>query len=121
MGYTLLADLVVFLHASFVLFVLFGGLLILKWPRALRLHLPAMAWGALVEFSGWICPLTPLENWLRLQAGEADYEGDFVQRYLLGLLYPDGLTRDMQLGLGAVVLIVNVSVYTWLLARRKFV
>ena len=118
MAYSILADLVILLHALFVLFVLFGGLLIVKWPRMLWLHLSGVAWGAIVELTGWFCPLTPLEHWLRRLAGEAGYEGDFLQRYLLALLYPDGLTRGIQLALGAVVVLVNASVYGWLWHRK---
>lgn len=114
MLYRLLADVIVLLHLSYVLFVLLGGLLALKWPRAVWLHVPAVIWGAIVEFTGWICPLTPLENWLRAQGGEAGHEGDFILRYVLPLLYPDALTHDIQLVLGAVVLVINGLVYGWL-------
>ncbi|TKS58596.1 MAG: hypothetical protein EWM72_02892 [Nitrospira sp.] len=114
MLYSLLADLVLLLHLAYVLFVLFGGLLVLKWRRAAWLHLPAVAWGAFVEFSGWICPLTPLENWLRARGGGQGYEGDFLEYYLLALLYPDGLTRATQTVLGAIVISLNLAVYGWL-------
>lgn len=117
MGNMILADLVVVVHLGFVLFVLFGAFLILRWPRMMWLHLLAVAWGALIEFTGWVCPLTPLENWLRRQAGEEGYEGDFLQRYLLHLLYPDGLTHEIQLLLGFGVLLVNISVYSWVWRR----
>ncbi len=110
----LLADAVLLLHLAFVLFVLFGGLLAIRWRAILRIHLPAVFWGAFVEFSGWICPLTPLENWLREQGGEASYQSDFVMHYVLLLLYPAGLTQEIQLVLGTVVLIVNASIYGWL-------
>ena len=119
MLYRLSADLVLIVHLSFVVFVLFGGLLTLKWRRAAWWHLPAIAWGAVVEFSGWICPLTPLENWLRTQGGEATYEGDFILRYLLPLLYPEGLTHNVQMVLGSLVLLVNLSVYSWLWRRER--
>ena len=111
MLYRLGADLVVILHFGFVLFVLLGGLLLVKWPRLAWLHLPAFAWGAFVEFSGWICPLTPLEKWLRTQAGEAEYAGDFVTRYLSAVLYPEALTREVQIVLGTLVLAVNLAIY----------
>jgi len=111
MLYRLGADLVLLLHFSFVLFVLLGGLLLVKCPRLMWLHLPAVAWGAFVEFSGWICPLTPLENWLRTQAGEATYAGDFLIRYLSGILYPEALTREVQVVLGILVLSVNLAIY----------
>lgn len=112
--YPLLADLVLIVHLVFVIFVLSGGLLVLKWRWIARLHLPAAAWGAVVEFTGWICPLTPLENWLRVQGGEAGYEDDFTTRYLLPILYPVDLTRNIQLLLGTVVIVLNVAVYWWI-------
>lgn len=114
MLYRLAADLIVILHFGFVLFVLVGGLLLMKWPRLAWLHLPAVAWGAWVEFSGWICPLTPLENWLRTQSGEAGYTGDFVARYLSEVLYPEALTHELQLILGTAVVVINLAIYGWL-------
>jgi hypothetical protein len=114
MMYPLLADLVLIVHLVFVIFVLSGGRLVLKWRWIARLHLPAAAWGAVVEFTGWICPLTPLENWLRVQGGEAGYEDDFTTRYLLPILYPVDLTRNIQLLLGTVVIVLNVAVYWWI-------
>lgn len=118
MPYHVLADLVLLLHLGFVLFVLLGGLLVLKWPRAMWVHLPAAAWGAVVEFSGWVCPLTPLENWFRAQAGQAGYDGDFLAQHLLPILYPTGLTREVQLVLGISVVVVNGVIYGWLWRRR---
>lgn len=117
MLYSLLADFVLILHLMFVLFVLFGGLPALKWPRAIWLHLPAVAWGAFVEFSGWVCPLTPLENWLRKQGGNTGYNSDFIEHYVLPVLYPTGLTREIQIVLGVIVLAVNCAVYGWLWKR----
>ncbi len=117
MWYSWLADLILCVHLGFVLFVIFGGLLVLRWRWIVWLHLPAAAWGAVVEFSGWLCPLTPLENWLRKQAGQADYRSDFITYYLLPILYPDDLTRDVQLLLGTVVLAINILVYGWLWRR----
>ncbi|MBI4002034.1 MAG: DUF2784 domain-containing protein [Nitrospira defluvii] len=105
-----------FIH-SFVLFVLFGGLLALKWPRAIWFHLPAVAWGAFVEFSGWSCPLTPLENWLRTQGEAHGYSSDFIAHYVLPVLYPTGLTREIQIVLGVIVPAVNCAVYGWLWKR----
>jgi hypothetical protein len=119
MWYRLGADLVLLLHLAFVVFVIAGGLLVLKWPRMAWIHLPAAAWGALVEFTGWICPLTPLENTLRVKAGTAAYDSDFVGHYILPLLYPAQLTRDIQLILGLVVLGVNVALYGWLWRRSR--
>lgn len=112
--YQVLADLVLIVHLTFVIFVLCGGLLVLRWRRIAWLHLPAAIWGAAVEFGGWICPLTPLENWLRVQAGEIGYSSDFVAYYLLPVLYPTSLTYDIQLILGTAVLLINISMYGWL-------
>jgi hypothetical protein len=111
MPLSLLADLVVLLHVAFVLFVVFGGLLALKWPRAAWLHLPAAAWGAAAEFGGWICPLTYLEGWLLGAGASASDQPDFLGRYLLPLLYPTGLTRSIQLWLGLGVMAINLAIY----------
>jgi hypothetical protein len=118
MAYRILADLVVGVHVLFVVFVLAGGLLALRWPWVAAAHLPAAVWGALIEFRGWICPLTPLEKSLRASAGQAGYEGGFIDHYLLPVLYPAGLTRGVQLVLGSLVIAVNVVVYGLLLWRR---
>jgi hypothetical protein len=107
-----LADVVVGLHLAFVVFVIGGGLLVLRWPRVAWAHVPAAAWGAIVEFTGWPCPLTPLENWLRERAGSSGYSGDFVARYLMPALYPAELTRELQIVLGLAVIALNVAVYT---------
>jgi hypothetical protein len=119
MAYRILADLIVGVHALFVAFVVVGGLLALRWPRVAILHLPAAVWGTLIELQGWICPLTPLENSLRAAAGQAGYQGGFIEHYLLPVLYPAGLTRGVQLALGVVVILVNLVVYGFLLARRR--
>lgn len=115
----LLADAILFLHLAFVLFVLFGGLLALKWRSAIWFHLPTAAWGAFIEFSGWICPLTPLENWLRRQGGETGYPGDFLSQYLLAILYPEALTPQIQIVLGTVVLAANLTIYGWLWRTQR--
>jgi len=115
----LLADLVVLLHTCFVIFVVLGGLLALRWPRAAWLHLPAALWGAGIEFAAGICPLTPLENHLRRLGGEAGYTGGFVEHYVLPALYPDGLTREVQLVLGTFVVALNVVVYMVVWRRRS--
>ena len=112
--YLFLADVVLVVHLAFVVFVLCGGLLALKWRWIAWLHLPAVVWGAVVEFTGWICPLTPLENWLRAQGGETSYRSDFIAQYLLPILYPRDLTRNVQLLLGTVVIVLNVAVYWWI-------
>ena len=101
----------VLLHAAFVVFASCGGLLARRWPRIAWIHLPTVAWAALVEFAGWICPLTPLENWLRRQGGGSEYGGDFIARYLLPVLYPADLTRTTQIVLGTLVVAVNLVVY----------
>lgn len=113
-----LADLVVLLHLAFILFVMLGGLLVLRRRRLMWLHLPVVAWGAAIEFVGWICPLTPLENRLRAAAGEAGYSGGFIEHYLIPLIYPTGLTREVQWLLGALVLLVNAAVY-WRVLRGR--
>jgi hypothetical protein len=117
--YSFLADLTLVVHFAFVAFVVAGGLLVLRWPRVAWAHIPAAVWGALIEFAGWVCPLTPLENEFRRRAGEAVYAGGFVERYLLPVLYPGSLTRDVQIGLGILVVALNVSIYTVVLWRRK--
>jgi hypothetical protein len=115
----LLADLVLAVHLLFVLFVVGGGLLVLRWPRVAWAHLPAAAWGAWVEFAGWICPLTPREDRLRLAGGERPGGGDFVERVLLPVLYPGWLTRETQVALGAAAVVLNLAVYAWVIARRR--
>lgn len=117
--FRLLADLVVLVHLAFVVFVVAGGLLVWRRPRWLWLHLPAAAWGAVVELGGFVCPLTPLERALRRRAGEAPYGGSFVEEYVLPLLYPVGLTRELQWVLGAGVLAVNGLVYGLLWRRWR--
>lgn len=118
MAYRVLADLVVGMHALFVAFVVLGGLLALRWPWIAAAHLPAAVWGALIELRGWVCPLTPLEKSLRAAAGDAGYQGGFIEHYLLPVLYPAGLTRDVQLTLGSLVIAVNVVIYGIVLRRR---
>jgi hypothetical protein len=119
MVYLALADAVLVLHLSFILFVVLGGLLVLRRRWLLWLHLPAVAWGILIEIMGWICPLTPLENWLRLQGGERGYAGGFIDQYLVTLIYPDGLTRELQWLLAALVLAINAAIYLWLWRGRR--
>ena len=100
------------------LFVVAGGLLVVRWPRVAWAHLPAAAWGVWVELAGWVCPLTPIENWLRQQAGQAVYTTSFIERYLLPVLYPPALTRETQWVLGGLVLAVNAAVYLVAVRRR---
>ena len=117
MHYGLLADLTVLLHAAFILFAVLGGLLAVRWPRIAWLHLPAVLWAAFIEFSGRICPLTPLENHYRELAGENGYTGGFIEHYILPVIYPAGLTRNIQLGLGLGVLVVNIVAYGIVIRR----
>lgn len=107
----ILADVLVIVHLLFVLFVVAGGFLLARWPKLVWLHLPAAAWGAYIEFSGGICPLTPLENRLRVLGGGSAYSGDFVERYVLPILYPGYLTLPLQQVLGGVVVGVNLVAY----------
>ena len=117
MHYGLLADLTVLVHAAFILFAVCGGLLVLRWPRIAWLHLPAVLWAAFIDFSGRICPLTPLENHYRELAGESGYSGGFIEHYVLPVIYPAGLTRDIQLWLGLGVLVVNIVAYGIVIRR----
>lgn len=119
MIYRLLADGLVALHLAFLLFVVFGGLLVARFPRVIWLHVPAALWGALIELSGWICPLTPWEQVLRRRAGQAGYTEGFIEHYLMPVIYPAGLTPSIQLALGAAVIAVNGGVYAWLWRRRR--
>ena len=115
----LLAALVVVVHLAFVIFATMGGVLAIRWPRIAWAHVPCAAWAAFVEFSGRICPLTPLENMLRRRAGLDYYSGDFVANYIFPVLYPEGLTRDAQNTIGAFVVVMNVIAYAWVLRRRS--
>ena len=119
MRYLVLADIVLLLHAAFVLFVLLGGLAVLRWRRVAWLHLPAALWGVLIELGGWTCPLTYLENHLRRMGGEAGYSATFIERYLDPLLYPLGLTRHTQLVFGISALLINLAVYIRLWRNRR--
>lgn len=114
MLYRFAADAVLLLHLAFILFAVLGGLLAVWWRGVLFIHLPAAAWGVFVELTGRICPLTSLENAFRISAGTAGYSESFVEHYLLGIIYPDGLTREVQYFLGALVGAVNVAIYLWL-------
>jgi hypothetical protein len=118
MAFRLLADATVVAHLAFVIFVVAGGLLVLRWPRVAWAHLPAVAWGAWVEFAGWICPLTPLENWLRARGGQTAYTASFIDQYVVPVLYPPGLSRDLQWLLGGLVLAINAGVYFVVVRRR---
>ena len=117
-AFRLLADATLILHLGFVLFVLFGGLLVLRWRRAAWVHVPAAVWGVLIEYGGWICPLTPLENSLRARSGLAPYSTSFVEHYLLPLIYPVHLSRLDQILLGTFAFVVNAVIY-WFVIRNS--
>lgn len=109
--YNILADAVIVVHFLFVLFVIFGAFTLFRFKKMIILHLPAAVWGAMIEFSGWICPLTPLENRLRHMAGQQTYQGGFIEHYIVPILYPAALTREIQYVLGTIVISVNVIIY----------
>jgi hypothetical protein len=115
----ILADGIVILHFGFILFVGFGGFLLLRWNWPAGLHLPAALWAAAIEFRHGICPLTPLEQGLRRAAGEAGYSGSFIEHYLIPIIYPSGLDERLQYILGALVIVINLAVYGWVLFRRR--
>jgi uncharacterized protein DUF2784 len=119
MWYRLAADFVLIAHFAFVLFVVLGGLLVLRSPRLAWAHVPIAIYGAVIEFVGFICPLTPLENALRARGGEAGYSGGFVEHYITATIYPSGLTRRIQLVLGIGVLVLNAVVYTIVVRRAR--
>jgi hypothetical protein len=113
-----LADLVVLGHLAFIVFVVLGGALARRWRWIPWVHLPALLWGALLEFCGWMCPLTPLENWLGRAGGAPEYPGSFVEQYVLPIVYPAALTRELQVALGLFVCLVNAAIYFHLWHRR---
>jgi hypothetical protein len=118
MPYLLSADLVLILHLAFIIFVMLGGFLVLRRPRLIWLHLPAVVWGGLSEFLGVICPLTPLETALRELGGGSSYEGDFIAHYITAVIYPSGLTRGIQVALGFGAILLNMAIYGYVLSRR---
>lgn len=115
----LAADLVLLGHLAFILFALLGAAIATRWRWILVVHLPAAAWGFFVELTGRICPLTDLENYLRIKAGQSGYAESFIEHYLLAIIYPAGLTREVQFALAGVVLIINIAIYGWLFYRRR--
>ncbi len=116
-----LADIVLITHTLFIIFVIFGGLLVLKWHKVMWLHIPCALWGALIEFFSWVCPLTYLENYLRGSSHANFHEGSFIQHYLLPIIYPAGLTTEIQILLGVIVIVINIFVYTivWRISTRN--
>lgn len=119
MPYRALADLVLVVHLAFVLFVVLGGFLALRWPRVGWVHAPVALYGATIEFLGFTCPLTPLENALRQRGGGGGYEGGFVEHYVTAAIYPSGLTREVQIALGIAVLVINGVIYAAVLRRHR--
>lgn len=117
--YSALADAVLILHFAFILFVALGGLLVLRWPLVAWGHIPCAVWGVAIEFGGWICPLTPIENRLRGLAGESTYHGDFIARYLTPVIYPEGMPREVQVTLGLAALVFNLAVYVLVWRRGR--
>lgn len=119
MFFRLAADTVLLVHLAFILFVLLGAAIAVRWRWIPVVHLPVAAWGFFVEITGRICPLTYLENYLRIKAGQSGYTGSFVEHYLLAIIYPAGLTREIQYVLAAVVIVVNITIYGWLFVRKR--
>ncbi|ABQ25809.1 DUF2784 domain-containing protein [Geotalea uraniireducens] len=119
MRYAALADMVVVVHALFVLFVVFGGVIVLRCQRLAWLHLPAAIWGVVIELGGWVCPLTYLENHFRRLGGESGYSGAFISQYLEPILYPLGLTHQAQWLLGLSAFFVNLAIYVHLWRSRR--
>jgi hypothetical protein len=117
-SYRLLADVILLLHVSFVIFAVLGALLVVRWRHVLWIHVAAVIWASTVEFFGWICPLTPLENWLRDSAGQDSYASDFIAHYVVPIVYPQGLTRAVQIGLGVFVVLINLMIYGWIFRYR---
>ncbi|MBU2622644.1 MAG: DUF2784 domain-containing protein [Proteobacteria bacterium] len=112
------ADIIVLVHLMFIVFVVTGGFFVLKWPKIAWLHIPAVIWGALIEFAGWVCPLTPVENSLREAGGKAAYQSEFINHYIIPVIYPAGLTREIQFVMGCIVIVLNVLIYGMLIVKK---
>ena len=119
MLYQLAADFIVLLHFVFIVFAVAGGVLVFKWRRLGYLHVPAAIWAALIIMAGWICPLTPIENMFRQAGGGEVYSVSFIERYLMPVIYPSGLSREIFIAMGVVIIVINVVVYTILFIKRK--
>jgi len=119
MWFSFAAEVIVILHLGFIIFVVIGALLVLKWRWVIFVHIPAAVWGALIEFQGWGCPLTPLEKSLRAAAGQAGYPEGFIAHYLLPIIYPGSLTRELQITFGLIVVAVNLAIYGWVILKRR--
>ena len=118
--FQLAADLVLLLHFGFILFVVAGGILAFRWPWIAWLHIPAAAWGATAVITGWICPLTPLENMLRQAGGSTGYSESFIEHYLLPVIYPSGLEREVFIAMGIAVIVINLAIYTGFFLRKAY-
>ena len=118
MAYSFAADMLVILHLMFIVLVVLGGLLVIRWPGLAWVHVPIIIWGFLIEVMGWICPLTPLEQKLRQAAGERGYEGGFIDHHIVPLMYPQGLTYSMRMVLAGIIAVLNISIYLWLIRKR---
>ena len=119
MKYSILADTVLVIHLLFIIFVIGGGLLSFRWRWSTWVHLPLLVWAILIEYTGWICPLTPLENSLRISGGETGYSGSFIEHYLLPLIYPKAMTRGVQITLGTLLIFINICIYFYIYRTRK--
>jgi hypothetical protein len=119
MLYRLFADAVLLLHLAFILFVLLGAAFAARWRWFAVVHLPAAAWGFFVEITGRICPLTYAENFFRLKAGQSGYTESFIEHYLLAIIYPAGLTREVQFVLAGLVVVINIGLYAWVFYPRR--
>jgi hypothetical protein len=119
MPYRILADIIVLIHLLFIVFVISGGLLGFYKKWTVWVHIPAAVWGALVELTGWFCPLTPLENRFRISGGAVGYEGSFVEQYIIPLIYPENLTRNTQIAMGISVIVINAVIYFFLIKRYR--
>jgi hypothetical protein len=119
MIYRLAADLALLAHFAFIILVVGGGLIVLRYSWFAWIHIPAAFWGAFVELTGRICPLTTMENYFRLRAGQEGYDVSFIEQYVLPVIYPAGLTRDIQFILAGIVIAINAIIYTAILLRRK--
>lgn len=117
--YGILAGVIIVAHFLFIAFVAAGGLLVLRWPRLAWVHLPAVVWGVVVELTGWICPLTPLENYLRRLRGSSSYSGGFIEQYLIPIIYPANLTAATQYILGGLVIVVNLILYFLVIRKQR--
>ena len=109
--YELFANLTLIIHLIFILFVIFGGLLFFIFPKIIYIHLPALLWGIYIELTNSFCPLTNLENWFLHQGGLTTYSNDFINNYLFPIIYPEGLTTDIQIYLGIILIIINILIY----------